>query len=346
MRMGQLFSVTGSSLLLFASFSASTHYSLNSYSVGPAGTNSAHSTTYYTQTTGGEVSGNGVSSTHDAGSSGGVQAEQLAIPQAPTLSNGSNTYYNELGVTLNNSMGSSSYPSDVTFAIEVATTSGFTSPSYVQTGGVLGSTAFYQTYAAWGGSGGSFIVSLAPSTTYYVKVAAMQGKFTNTAFGQSTNLATVSPSITFSVSPSSLTLSSLLAGSVITSSSMTFGLTTNAGSGGNVYVSGTNSGLHSTNSGYTIAALTGNLASNGEGFGVQGTGTSQTSGGPLSIDSPYNGSANNVGIEGTSYAQIFSSANPIAGGSATAVVQAKSAASDPASADYVETLNFVASASF
>lgn len=344
--MGQLVTALGSYLLLFAAFSSSGHYSLNSYSVGPAGTNSSHSNNYYTQSTGGEVTGNGVTSSPDSGTNGGVQTEQLATPQAPTLSNGSNTYYNKLGITLNDSMGSSSYPSDVTFAIEVATTSSFTSPLYVQTGGVLGATPLYQSYASWGGSSGSYIVNLTPSTTYYVKVAAMQGMFTNTEFGQSTNLATVSPSITFSVSPSSLTLSSLLSGSVITSSSMTFGLATNAGSGASVYMSGTNSGLHSTNTGYTIAALTGNLATSSEGFGLQGTGTGQTSGGPLSINSPYNGSANNVGTENTSYAQIFSSANPLVGGSATAVAQAKSAASDPAGSDYSETLNFIASASF
>lgn len=285
----------------------------------------------------------GASNTEEAG---GVQTEQLAVPQAPTLSNGSGTFYNKLGITLNNSMGTSTYPTDVTFAIEIATTSNFTSPNYIQTGGVLGASPFYQSYASWGGASGSFIVNLNPSTTYYVKVAAMQAKYTNTEFGPSASLATVAPSIAFTVSPNSVSLGSLLAGLVVTSSNVTFGLTTNAGSGGNVYVSGTNNGLHSTTNGYTISSLTGNLASNSEGFGLQGTGSSQTSGGPFTINSPYNGSANNVGIENTSFAQLFSSANPITSGSATMDIQAKSATGDPAGSDYSEILNFIASASF
>ena len=330
-----------------SSFSHNSTYYLNSYSVGSgSGTNFSNGT-YSGQASLGERSNsNALPGSGNIDEAGGIQTEQLAVPQAPTLSNGSGTYYNQLGLTLNNSMGSSTYPTDVTFAVEIATTSGFTSPNYVQTGGVLGSSPFYQTYAAWGGSSGSSVVNLSPSTTYYVKVAAMQGKYTATPFGQYASIATVAPSISFTVSPNSLSLGSLLAGSVITSSNVSFGLTTNAGSGGNVYVSGTNSGLKSTTTGYTIGALTANLASSSEGFGLQASGASQTSGGPLTINSPYNGSSNNVGTEGTAFAQLFSTANPIVSGSGTVNVQAKSASSDPTASDYAETLNFIASASF
>jgi len=347
--MRSLGSMLAAGLFLFStvsSFSNNSTYYLNSYSIGSGSATNVSNSTYKGQASLGGVSSSNALGAGNTTGAGGVQTEQLAVPQAPTLSNGSNTYYNKLGITLNNSMGTSTYPTDVTFAIEIATTSNFTSPSYVQTGGVLGASPFYQAYASWGGSGGSYIVNLTPSTTYYVKVAAEQGMFTNTEFGPSTNLATVAPSITFSVSPNSLSLGSLLAGSVVTSSNVTFGITTNAGSGGNIFVSGTNNGLHSGNNSYTISALSGNLASSSEGFGLQGTGTSQTSGGPLSIDSPYNGSANNVGTENTSYTQIFSTANPITSGSATLDMQAKSATLDPAGSDYSETLNFVASASF
>lgn len=346
-----LSSLLAAGMFLFgtvSSFSNNSTYYLNSYSVGSgSGTNFSNGS-YSGQASLGEAAAtNPVTGTGgNVSETGGIQTEQLAVPQAPTLSNGSNTYYNKLGITLNNSMGTSSYPSDVTFAIEIATTSGFTSPNYVQTGGVLGGAPFYQSYASWSGSSGSYIVNLNSSTTYYVKVAAKQAMYTNTEFGPSTSLATVAPSVTFSVSPNSLSLGSLLAGSVVTSPNVTFGLTTNAGSGGNIFVAGTNNGLHSANNSYTIAALTGNLASSSEGFGLQGTNTSQTSGGPLSIDSPYNGSANNVGTENTSYAQVFSTANPITSGSATLDMQAKSATSDPAGSDYSETLDFVASASF
>lgn len=329
-----------------SSFSHNSTYYLNSYSVGSGSGTNISNGTYSGQASIGEISNSTSLGAGDTVHAGGIQTEQLAAPQAPTLSNGSGTYYNQLGITLNNSMGSSTYPTDVTFAVEIATNASFTSPNYVQTGGVLGSSPFYQSYAAWGGSSGSAIVNLNSSTTYYVKIAAMQGKFTNTAFGPYASLATVAPSITFTVSPNSISLGSLLAGSVITSSNVAFGFTTNAGSGGTVFVAGTNNGLKSTSTGYTISAQTANLASSSEGFGLQATGASQSAGGPLTISSPYNGSSNNVGTETTSFAQLFASANPITSGSGTLVVQAKSATSDPSGSDYAETLNFIASASF
>ena len=116
--MGKTWASVWTGLLLFASFSSSTHYGLNSYSVGPVGTSNSHSQpTYYTQSTGGEVAGNSTSSTHYNGTSGNVQTEQLAVPQAPTVSNGGGSYTNYLLVTLNDNAGTNSYPTDVTFSI-------------------------------------------------------------------------------------------------------------------------------------------------------------------------------------------------------------------------------------
>jgi hypothetical protein len=331
-----------------SSFSNNSTYYLNSYSVGSGSSTNFSNGTYSGQASLGETAAsNPVNGTSNVNEAGGVQTEQLAIPQAPTLNNGSGTYYNKLGFTLNDSMGNSTYPTDVTFSVEVANTSSFTSPSYVQTGGVLGSSPFFQSYASWGGSGGSTITNLTPGLTYYVKVSAKQGEFTNTAYGPSQNATLTNPSVAFSVSPSSVSLGSLLSGAVETSSNITVGLTTNADFGGNIFVSGTsNAGLHSPSQGYTIGALTGNLASSSEGFGLQGNSATQSSGGPLTIESPYNGSSNNVGAESSSYAQIFSAANAIVSGSATLDLQAKSSTSDPGGTDYAETLSFVAAASF
>lgn len=243
--MERLLVTTGAVLALFASFSASTHYNLNSYSVGPVGTSNSHSTNYYTQSAGGELSGNGTSSTHYTGTSGQVQAEQLSVPQAPTLSNDSNTYYNQLLTTLSDNAGTSSYPSDVTFSIGVSTTNCFTSScvgngsvKFVQTGGALGTSQFYQTYSAWGSSSGTSIVGLSPNTTYYVAVAAEQGSFTNTEYGASATVATVSPSITYSVSPNTLNLGNLLPGTVVTSGTVTFSLSTNGVYGANILDTG------------------------------------------------------------------------------------------------------------
>jgi hypothetical protein len=331
----------GASLLLFGVFSSSSHYSLNSYSVGPGGTNNAASSTYTSQSNAGETAGGTASSTTYTSNNGSVQTEQLNVPLAPTVSNGSNTYYNQLQVTLNTGI----LPSDTTYAIAISSNN-FATTNYVQTGGTLSGTAFYQSYTAWGGSSGSYIVGLSPSTTYEVKVAAKEGLFTNTEFGPYASASTVSPSITFSLSPNTLTLSNLLAGSVVTSGNVTFNLTTNAASGGNIFTAGQYGGLHSASRSYTIAALTGNLSTSTHGFGLQGVSTSQTSGGPLSIDSPYNGTGNNVGTESTTYAPVFTSSAAISGGTGTLDMQAKASSTDPASTDYQEILTFVASASF
>lgn len=351
--MGKSWLSIGAGLLVFASFSSSSNYKLNSYSVSPAGTSNSHSANYYTQSTGGEVAGTTVQSTHDTDTSGGVQTEQLAVPQAPSVGNGSGTFYNQLLVTLSNNAGTSSYPADVTFSIGVSTANCFTSAcvqsgavKFVQTGGTLGSSQFYQTYSSWGSGSGTSVTGLSPSTTYFIAVAAEQGKFTNTEYGTSASATTVSPTVTFSVSPNSLNFSSLLIGSVFTSSNVTFSLATNGAFGATIYDAGQFGGLHSTSESTTIPALTGNLTSNSHGFGLQGASVSQTSGGPLSIDSPYNGTGNTVGTESASFTPIFSSSTSLVGGSATMNVQAKAAGTDPAGSDYQEVLTFVATAGF
>jgi len=339
--------------VLFAAFSSSASYSLNSYSVGPAGTTNAHSTTYYTQSTGGAVGGTSVSSTHYTDNNGNVQTEQLAVPQAPTLSNGGGTYTTYLTATLNDNAGTSNYPSDATFSIAVSTTNCFTSSCitgggvhFVQTGGALGGSQFYQSYSSWGSSSGTTITGLATNTTYYVAIAAKEGTFTNTEYGASASSSTASQTLTFSVSPNTLSFTNLLPGTVATSSTVTFGLATNATYGATVYNAGTHSGLYSSSKSDLIPATSANLSSSSHGFGLQGVTATQTSGGPLSIDSPYNGTGNTVGTESTSYTPIFSTSASIVGGSATMNMQAKPNVSDPPSTDYQETMTFVATAAF
>jgi hypothetical protein len=329
-------------LLLFATFSSSPHYGLNNYSVGPGATDGGTAGSYTVQGNLGEQANQSTSAGSDTASGGAVKTEQLNLPLAPTLSNGSGTYYNKLQVTINQGI----LPSDTTYAMAISTIS-CTNTNYVESAGILGSSAYYQSYTAWGGSSGSYIVGLAPSTTYYVRVAAKEGLYTNTEFGSCATASTVSPSISFSLSTNTVALGNLNAGSVITSASpVTFNITTNAASGGNIYVAGKSGGLYSVRTNYTIAAASTNLATAAQGFGLQGASASESSGGPLTISSPYNGTADNVGTESTTFATLFTSANPITTGVGTLNFLAKAANTDPASQDYQEVLTFVASASF
>jgi hypothetical protein len=219
--------------MILATFSHSTNYGLQNYSIGPGATDTTHSTTYYAQGTVGEQANGKSSGSTKTANNGSVQTEQLNIPPAPTLSNGSNTYYNMLGLII----ATGGNPTDTTYAVAISTNN-FTTTNYVQANGTIGGSAVYQTYTAWGGASGSDIIDLSPSTSYEVKVAAKEGQFTNTEYGAYASASTVSPSTTFSITPNSLTLSSLLPGSVITSSAMSIGFATNADSGGAVYVSG------------------------------------------------------------------------------------------------------------
>ena len=328
-------------LVNFAAFSQSTNYQLSNYGVNGGGSTSTGSTTYKANVGAGEISGGATGATTYTTKSGSIEAQQANVPGAPTLDNGSGTYYNKLKFTLNTSGNAS----DTLYSVAIATNSGFTGTSYVQADGTLGASPVYLSYTNWGGSGGFFAIGLTSSTTYWFKADAVQGLFTASAYGPSANLATASPALSFSVSPSLESMGNLTAGSVITSpSNLSFTFSTNAASGGNIYMLGSDTGLHSIRTGYTIQVSppSGDLGSLGEGFGLQGISASS----PLAISSPYNGSGSTVGAIYTTFQPVFSAASPVTGGTATAALKAKATATTPAASDYTVTLTFVAAASY
>src|SRR2546421_365229 len=183
--------------LLLAAAPSSANYTLKAYDVG-TGAGSGSSTNYGLRGSAGSHSGTLSSSTY--GLPAGVRASAgAAVPPAPTLSNPNNAY-ERLHVTLN----TAGFPTDTTYLIAVSTNN-FVTTNYVQLDDTLGSSAGvanYQTYAAWGGASGFDILGLAQSTTYQVKVAALQGSATGSAFGPSTSAATVAPSVTFALQTS------------------------------------------------------------------------------------------------------------------------------------------------
>lgn len=340
--MGQYISgLAALGMVLFAAFPSGSTYRLNSYSVGPGGTSNSSSSTYHAQASAGEQANNSSSGTTYTSNNGSIQTEQLNVPAAPTLDNGTSTYYNKLKITLN----TSSNPSDVTYSIAVSTNN-FVSTNYLQADGTIGASSVYQTYTAWGGASGIFMIGLSPSTTYYAKVDAKQGLFTNTEYSAVASLATVAPTLSFSVSPNSSSFSSIVANSITTSSNISFTFSTNGASGGSVYVRGSNAGFRSPSQSYLVPAVSADLTGQAQGFGIQATNPNQTSGGPLTKVSPFNGTGNVVGAESTTFAQMLSTTAPITGGTATANVQVKVNSTAPAVSDYSETFSFIASASF
>jgi hypothetical protein len=332
----------GLMLSAFAAFSSSSTYVLNSYGIGSGGTNNSSSTTY-------KLNGNinsqqsstsPTSTTYNDGN-GTVNTGQINVPPAPALSNGSSTYYNKLLMTINKTAD----PSDSLYAVAISTNN-FSTTSYISATGTIVTSPVFQSYTAWGGSSGSYITGLANSTTYEVKASAMEGQFSNTNYGAYTSAATVSPSITFSVSPNSVSMGSLVPGTVITSSAITFGLTTNANSGGAIYVYGVHNGLYGASESYTIPATSSTLSSSTSGFGIQVSSVGQTSGGPFTISSPYNGTGSTVGTETTSPSVMTSSSAPIVGATASTVLKAITTGSVPTGSDYSETLTFISAANY
>ncbi len=341
---------------LFAALPATSTYKLNSYGFGSGGTANSGTATYSLEGQAGDLNGTPNSTATYSVKSGFVQTQQAHVPTV-SLSTDGGLDYNKLRLTLS---PDSHDPSDAKYLVAVTTTSTSNMDSasgikYVQSDGTLSSSlslSDYQTAATWASN--NYIIGLTPSTTYYVAARSTQGKFTESAYGPVVNLATVAPSITFGLStsnqstpPFSIDLGTLQAGSINSSSqTINTSLTTNAASGANVYVGGKNGGLLSASTGYKINAVSSDLASVNEGFGAQNTSLTQTSGGPLSVVSPFNGSSNIVGLISTTLQSLYTSTAPVSGGTGTLNLKAKAASKDVAASDYQEILTFVAAGNF
>jgi hypothetical protein len=333
--------------LVFAALPATTNYQLNSYGFGSGGTANSGTATYALEGSTGEVSGQTASTTAYQAKPGFNETQQANVPKISTFDNGSGTYYNKLHFVIDQQNN----PTDALYALQISTSSNFsTGVNYVKSDLTIGTTLAltdYQTYAAWGGAAGSNIIGLSPNTTYYLRAKATQGKFTESAYGPSASAATVNPSLSFSVNPSSISMGSLTAGTVVDApSNISITFATNATSGGDVYINGKNTGLLSPSKSVTIPSATGDLASLSHGFGAQVTAVGQSSGATFSKVSPYNLSAANVGITDTNLRKIFTVSGPVVGGTGSVLLKAKSAADDPAATDYTETVTLVASASY
>jgi hypothetical protein len=322
--------------------------------VGSGGVANATSTNYALNAISGELSGTQMSGTTYK-INGGYEPTLLTnVPAAPTITNPSN-YYNKLRVVLD----TGSNPSDTKFAIAVSSDN-FVTTQYIKSDNTIGSSltiSDYQTYTTWGGATGFLALGLKPNTSYSFKVRAMQGKFTESGWSQTGSAATVNPSLTFDIdvsasdvetsAPYNLTFPDLVPGTVVTSSQKIWtDFDTNGDFGGNIYVYGKNAGLKSTAVATTIAALSGDLSSLAQGYGVQSVSATQTGGGPFSVSSPYNGTADNVGVEDTTIRKIYSASAPITAGRTSFNLKAKVQTLTPAAGDYTEILTVIGAASF
>ncbi|MFZ1323905.1 MAG: hypothetical protein WAQ57_01950 [Candidatus Saccharimonadales bacterium] len=341
-----------SGVQLFAAMPATTNYKLQDYGFGNGG-GTTGTTNYQLEGIAGEQSGQDAGTANYGLGSGLQETQQAAVPSV-TLVN-PNQSYSMLHVTIT----PSDNPSDALFMIAISDDS-FTTTQYVQDDGTIGAVLGmedYQTYAAWGGAGGSNIIGLSANTTYQVKARAMTGEFTETGYGPASSAATVDVTLTFDIdvsasdtetaAPYAVAIGDLLPGTVTDApSKIWLDLETNAASGARVFVLSANAGLASLRTGYTISSASGNLSSLGEGFGVRGDTATQGGGGPLSLQSPYDGTLDNIGVIDASYRTLLATTSALTAGRSSVLVKAKATSNTPASTDYADIYTLVAAASF
>ncbi len=341
-------------LMLFV-FPASTNYNLRDFTWGGGGTENSSSSTYDLEGTIGEQGSNSLSSNNYETWPGLLYTQMANVPSAPTVTASGNDY-NKLNIIIDNGGN----PTDSEFAIAISDDN-FSTTEYVQSDNTVGATLGaedWQAYADWGGATGEFVTGLDVNTTYYVKVKARQGGFTETPWSAVASQTTDQLTLTFDIDvdstdtetamPYILDFGSLAPSTVSTTTDKVWiDVSSNASGGGIVYVYSTNGGLYSDSTAHTISAVSGNLSSATEGFGLQSNSVAETSGGPLAAVSPFDGTSEVVGTVGSTPSEIYnSSSSPIVDGRGSFVAKAKVSGVTPAAGDYADTLTVIAAGIF
>lgn len=201
-----------------------TNYEFKEYGFDSGATESASTTNYSFLGSAGQTSQGSLEFTNYKLGAGLTYVIKANVPPAPTFTNPGNTY-DRLKFVID----TGGNPSDTTFAIAISSDN-FTTTSYIQDDGTVGSTLGsedWQTYTVWGGASGMFVTGLAQETTYKIKVKARQGNFTESEFGPETaGVATAIPSLTVGLDASTLTFSNLNASNSYTDNAKSTTITT------------------------------------------------------------------------------------------------------------------------
>lgn len=257
-------------------------------------------------------------------------------------------------------------PSDTVYSVRITTDPTWTTWNYVdgttfliESAGTHG-LSDYLTESSWEGTASSFnIFGLQPNTTYYIKLTALHGDYTESAPGPSANTTTSTPQLAFDLdiattagtntetaTPYAVSLGTLQQGVVNTSSNLIWmDVGTNTAEGASVFVRSQYGGLYTASGSYTLTSADANLASS-PGFGIQEYTATQTYLGPLSAEPTFDVAGDNVGglipnIYGRKL--LTSSGAPVHQGRAGFYVKARPAETSPANNDYTDTLIFTIS---
>jgi len=236
----------------YANLPASSNYQLQDYSFGAGGTTNSQSSSYGLNGVAGEVEFGQPASTNFKAGSGLTYMLTVNVPGAPTLST-PNTNYDRILFVIN----TSSNPSDTTYALQISTSSDFsTGVNYIKSDGTIGTTLAttdFQTYTAWGGASGTYVTGLTSGTTYYIRAKAKQGDYTETAWGPAASIATQYPALTFTINNPAITFNNLNGGNSYTDSSQSDTLTTTSNSINGYIVYGRETQTLTSSEGHTIS---------------------------------------------------------------------------------------------
>jgi hypothetical protein len=285
----------------YADLPSSSNYKLQNYSFGAGGTTNAASANYGLNGMAGEVEFGQSSSTNFQVGSGLTYMLNVNVPGAPTLSTPNNSYDRILFI-----LNTSSNPTDVTYALQISTTSNFSSDvNYIKSDGTVGSTLAttdFQSYTSWGGASGTYVTGLSNGTTYYIRAAAKQGDYTQTAWGPAAVITTNYATLTFTINNPTINFDNLNGGNSYTDATKSDTLTTTTNSVDGFTVYGRETQALTSDNGSTINNY---LSPNSSPTSWSGTGFGYTT-----SDATLNGSGGANRFNNGSYYAGFGSSAP------------------------------------
>ncbi len=263
-------------------------------------------------------------------------------------------------------ISASSNPSDTLYGIQISTDNFVSDIQYIDGSTFRPESTYdindFRTEAVWETEDFN-IQGLTPNTTYYLRISALHGDFTQSDNSIVANATTTTGSIEFDIdiaistgidtetappyTISFATSTELIPGAFATTASTLVWLDIDSSSVGGVSIIqyGKNGGLYSPTTSQTITSDTEDLDENlAEGFGLQSYYIDYYSSsyfGEITAETNYSGTLNSVGAVSTTANKIYSGDGPIKDGRVAMYLKARAGVDKQAASDYGEEIYFV-----